>query len=112
MTQYLEEESITKMFDFLSHAHSGSKIAFNYVLKDFIEGKKMYDLEDLYKRYVVTKTWIFGFDPKAWPQFLERYGWKIIEDIGAEDLAEKYVKSTGRKFISTPIERGIFAEKT
>jgi len=111
VTQYLEEESVWNIFDFLSHASSGSKIAFNYVLKDFLEGQRMFDLEDLYKKYVVNKTWILGFDPEVWPQFLEDYGWNIIEDIGADDLAEKYVKPTGRKFVSTPIERGIFAEK-
>jgi hypothetical protein len=44
-------------------------------------------------------------------QFLEDYGWRIIEDIGGDDLAEKYVKPTGRKFATTPIERMIYAEK-
>jgi methyltransferase (TIGR00027 family) len=111
VTQYLEEESIRRMFDFLSLAQSGSKIVFTYVLKDFIEGKRMYDMEFFYKREVLNKTWIFGFDPEEWPQFLKDYGWSIIEDIGGDDLAEKYVKPTGRKFSSTPIERIIFAEK-
>lgn len=40
VTQYLAEESDRSMFDFLSHTQTGSKIAFTYVLKDFIEGKK------------------------------------------------------------------------
>jgi methyltransferase (TIGR00027 family) len=111
VTQYLEEESVRKMFDFLSHANSGSKLFFNYVLKDFIEGQRLYDLEDLYKRYVLSNIWISGFDPSTWPQFLEDYSWRIIEDTGADELIEKYVKPTGRKFASTPIERGIFAEK-
>jgi methyltransferase (TIGR00027 family) len=111
VTQYLEEESVRRMFDFLSHARSGSKLIFNYVLKDFIEGQRMSDLEDLYKRYVVNDIWISGFDPGDWPQFLKDHGWRIIEDTGADDLIEKYVKPTGRKFASTPIERGIFAEK-
>jgi methyltransferase (TIGR00027 family) len=111
VTQYLEEESVRRMFDFLSHAQSGSKIAFTYVRKDFIEGQRMYGMEFFYKREVLNKTWIFGLDPKSWPQFLEDYGWRIIEDIGGDDLAEKYVKPTGRKFATTPIERMIFAEK-
>jgi hypothetical protein len=54
---------------------------------------------------------VFGLDPEQWPQFLKGYGWNIIEDIGGDDLAEKYVKPTNRKFASTPIERIIFAEK-
>jgi len=111
VTQYLEEESIRKMFDFLSHAQSGSKIAFTYVLRDFIDGKKMYDMEYFYKNEVLKKIWIFGFGPEELPQFLENYGWKLIEDVGGDDLAEKYVKPTGRKFATTPIDRMIFAEK-
>ena len=43
--------------------------------------------------------------------FLKEYGWKIIEDVGAEDLVDKYVKPTGRIFASTAIERIISAEK-
>jgi methyltransferase (TIGR00027 family) len=111
VTQYLDKDSVKKMFDFLSHAQHGSKIAFTYVLSDFIKGQKMYDMEYFYKREVLTKIWIFGFKPKEWPQFLENYGWRINEDIGGDDLTEKYVTPTGRKLASTPIERMILAEK-
>ncbi len=111
VTQYLEEKSVEKIFDFLSHAHTGSKIIFTYLRKDFLDGNNLYGMEDIYKRFVESKTWIFGMEPESWPQFLEEYGWRIIEDIGAEDLEEKYVKPTGRIFASTPIERIIFAVK-
>ena len=111
VTQYLEEKSIRMIFDFLSHAHKGSKIVFTYVRKDFLDGNKMYGMDEVYKRFVETGTWKFGMDPESWPQFLEEYGWKIIEDVGAEDLVEKYVKPTGRIFASTAIERIISAEK-
>jgi methyltransferase (TIGR00027 family) len=111
VTQYLEEKSVIKMFDFLSHARNGSKITFTYVLKDFLKGNNMYGMEEIYKRLVETGTWIFGMDPETWPEFLEEYGWRVIEDIGAEDLGEKYVKPTGRIFATTAIERMIFAEK-
>lgn len=111
VTQYLEEESVKEMFDFLSHAESGSKICFTYVFKDFIEGKYIYGLDDLYKNMVKTGTWIFGMEPEEWPQFLESYGWKMLEEMGAEEASEMYVKPTGRLFKTTPIERIIFAEK-
>lgn len=52
--------------------------------------------------------WLFSW---KWPQFLENYGWNIIEDVDGDNLACKYVKPTGRIFASTPIERMIFAEK-
>jgi methyltransferase (TIGR00027 family) len=111
VTQYLEEKSVRMIFDFLSHAHMGSKIVFTYVRKDFLDGNNMYGMDEVYKRFVETGTWKFGMDPESWPQFLEEYGWKIIEDVGAEDLVEKYVKPTGRIFASTAIERIISAEK-
>lgn len=111
VTQYLEEESVKEMFDFLSHAESGSKICFTYVLKEYIEGKNMYGLEEIYKGMVKTGTWIFGMEPQEWPQFLESYGWRIIEEVGAEEASEMYVKPTGRVFTTTPIERFIYAEK-
>ena len=68
-------------------------------------------MEDIYKRFVEEKIWIFGKNPEEWPQFLKEYDYKIIEDVGAEDLEEKYVKPTGRKLKTTSIERIIFAEK-
>ncbi len=111
VTQYLEEESVQRIFNFLSHAHSGSNIVFTYVRKDFLNGTNKYGMDEIYKRFVETGTWIFGMDPEAWPQFLKEYGWRIIEDVGADDLEERYVKPTGRTFASTPIERLIFAEK-
>ncbi len=111
VTQYLEEKSVRIIFDFLSHVPSGSKIVFTYVLKDFLDGNNKYGMDEVYKRFVETGTWKFGMDPGSWPHFLEEYGWKIIEDVGGEDLEEKYVKPTGRTFASTPIERIILAEK-
>jgi methyltransferase (TIGR00027 family) len=111
LTQYLEEKRIVKIFEFLSHAHSGSKITFTYVKKDFVEGNNIYGMEEIYKRFVESKVWLFGMDTDQWPQFLDKYGWRMIEDIGSEDLLNKYIKPTGRIFASTDIERIIYAEK-
>ena len=36
VTQYLKEESVKQIFEFLSHAQKGSKITFTYVRKDFM----------------------------------------------------------------------------
>jgi hypothetical protein len=38
-------------------------------------------------------------------------GWRVIEHIGYEDLAERYVAPTGRRLASTAVERMVFAEK-
>lgn len=112
LTQYLTEKGIRTTFDFLAKAARGSRLAFTYVRKDFLDGRVMYGWEKFHKKYVVKdKIWLFGMDPDAWPNFLKDYGWQAIEDVGYDEMAEKYIKPTGRILASTPIERMVYAEK-
>jgi methyltransferase (TIGR00027 family) len=112
VTQYLTEQSVRATFDFLATARPCSRLAFTYVRKDFIEGKHLYNWENIYKRFVTDhQVWIFGMEPEAWPDFLRQYGWRMIEDVGYDEMAEKYIKPTGRTLASTPIERMVYAEK-
>jgi O-methyltransferase involved in polyketide biosynthesis len=39
VTQYLTEPGVRKTLDFLARAAGGSRLAFTYVRKDFLEGK-------------------------------------------------------------------------
>ncbi|AAM31165.1 methyltransferase [Methanosarcina mazei] len=111
VTQYLTETGIRATFDFLAKAGHGSLLAFTYIRKDFLDGRIMYGWENIYKKYVRDKIWLFGMDPEEWPDFLERYGWKVVEHVGYEELAERYIRPTGRELASTPVERIVFAEK-
>lgn len=112
VTQYLTEIGLRTTFDFLAKAARGSRLAFTYIRKDFIDGQVMYGQEDAYKKYIVKdKIWLFGMDPDSVVSFLEAYGWRVIEHLGYEDLAERYVTPTGRELTSTPIERMVYAEK-
>lgn len=112
VTQYLTEAGIRATFDFLATAPRGSRLAFTYVRKDFLEGQVMYGGEAIYKQYVVRdKLWLFGMAPEDVENFLGAYGWSVIEHLGYEGLAERYVKPTGRKLASSPIERMVYAEK-
>ncbi|MDQ7092039.1 SAM-dependent methyltransferase [Desulfosporosinus sp. PR] len=111
VSQYLTEKGIRTTFDFLAKAASGSRLAFTYVLKEFLDGRAMYSWEKSYQRFVEKKIWIFGMEPEAWPGFLKEYGWRVIEDMGYDEMAENYVKPTGRTLASTPIERMVYAEK-
>jgi methyltransferase (TIGR00027 family) len=112
VTQYLTESGIRTTFDFLAKSLRGSRLAFTYVRKDFLHGQNMYGWEKGYEQYVIRdKMWIFGMNPEGWPNFLREYGWQIIEDMGYDELAERYVKPTGRVLSSAPIERMVYAEK-
>jgi methyltransferase (TIGR00027 family) len=112
VTQYLTEAGITGTFDFLSRAAAGSRLAFTYIRKDFIEGRVMYGQEELYKKYVVKqKIWLYGIDPEGVSDFVGKFGWRVIEHPTYAELAERYVKPTGRDLASTPIEQMVYAEK-
>ena len=112
VTQYLTESGIRATFDFLARASPGSRLAFTYVRKDFLDGRVMYGGENVYKRYVVRDgVWIFGMAPEDVQDFLGAYGWSVVEHLGYEELAERYVKPTRRELASSPIERMVYAVK-
>ncbi len=112
VTQYLTEAGIQTTFDFLAKVPVGSRLAFTYVRKDFIDGKVFYGQEYLYKRMLVKdNAWFFGMHPDDVADFLDVYGWRVLEHLGYEELAKRYVKPTGRKLESMPLERMVCAEK-
>ena len=112
VTQYLTEAGIQTTFDFLAKAPAASRLAFTYVRKDFIDGTVCYGQEYLYKKMLLKdKIWLFGMDPEDVADFLGVYGWRVLEHVGYEELAERYVKPTGRKLVSMALERVIYAEK-
>ena len=112
VTQYLTEAGIRTTLGFFANAPAGSRLAFTYIRKDFIDGKILYDHMYLYKRFVLKdKSWLFGMEPEEMADFLAVYGWQVLEHLGYEELAEWYVKPTGRELLSTPLERMVYAEK-
>ncbi len=112
VTQYLTDHGMEKVFDFLSNAAMGSRLAFTYVCKDFLDGRSMYNWESGYKRFVLGNVWHYAMEPEVLPEFLKRYGWKVIEDRGYDELADEYLKPSGRELKSTPVERMVYAEKS
>ena len=112
VTQYLTMAGIQATFVLLAKAQSGSRLIFTYVRKDFVEGRAFYDNEDLYKRLVLKdKVWLFGLNPEDVADFLDGYGWRVLEHLGYDDLAAAYVAPTGRQLESLALERIVYAEK-
>ena len=112
VTQYLTEAGIDATFSYLQKAAPGSRLAFTYVIQEFLdEPGKYQSYERLYKQYVEKNIWLFGLAPDEVDSFLKRYGWRVKEHLGCDELAEWYVKPTGRDLPSIPIERMVYAEK-
>ncbi len=112
VTQYLTEAGIESVFGFLSTAAPGSRLAFTYVTKDFMDGTDTHGQDQLRAKYVTKeKIWLWGMDPDAVAGFLARYGWRLVEHPTDAELAQRYIAPTGRNLASTPIERIVYAEK-
>lgn len=110
-TQYVTEKGLQSTFDFLSATAQGSRLAFTYIRKDFIEGRDLRGWEQAYKKYVKGGVWLLGLEPEGLADFLKKHGWRLIEDRGYDELAEQYVKPTGRTLATTTVERVALAEK-
>jgi len=112
VTQYLTDGGIRSTFDFLAHAAPGSHLAFTYIRRDFLDGRNMHGWQEGYRKYVTNDgLWLFGMNPEEWPSFLQKYGWRLREDVGAGELDERYIRPTGRQLHATPIERIVHATK-
>ena len=112
VTQYVTEKGLQATFDFLARVASGSQLVFTYVRKDFIDERDiMHGWEKAHKKYVGGGIWLQGLEPQGLAGFLASYGWRLAEDLGYEELTERYIKPTGRKFATTTVERIALAEK-
>jgi methyltransferase (TIGR00027 family) len=111
VSQYLDKSSLENTFEFFSDTPKGSFLAFTYVLKDFVEGKNLFDQKMLFKLTVQKNLWLTSFNSNEMKPFLEKYGWELIEDVGYRELDKLYVKPTGRKLGVCDVERVVFAKK-
>jgi methyltransferase (TIGR00027 family) len=112
VTQYLTADAVRATFTQLAQAASGSRIDFTYVRGDFIEGINLYDAPALYRRFRLrSQVWKFGMMPEDVEAFLARYGWRLIEQAGPDELMDRYVRPAGRDLETSQIEWSVYAEK-
>ena len=95
VTQYISKEANDNTMKYVAQAAPGSKIVFTYVLKSFIEGKNLKGATEksMYKWLVKGfKMFIYGLDPAEMRDYLSKYNLSLIEDIGREEVQERYMK--------------------
>ena len=112
VTQYLTEAAVRATLGALQSAPAGSKLGFTYVQKDFIDGRNMYDSAVLYKRFRQRQqVWQFGLDPADVAAFVGNYGWRLIEQAGADYFLRNYIRPAGRELTASELEWSAYAEK-
>ena len=112
VTQYLPEPAVHKIFEFLSQAQAGSRLAFTYICQDFMDGRAIQGAELLYQEYrLKTQLWQFGFAPEQVAEFLSRYSWMELEQVGSTEYTARYLQPCGRIMPVMEIERAVYATK-
>jgi methyltransferase (TIGR00027 family) len=112
VTQYLTEDAVRATLDALRSAPTGSRLAFTYVRRDFIDGVNMYGAAILYKRFRQRRqVWRFGLDPDQVSRFVAEYGWRLVEQAGPDQFLRNYIRPTVRDLGASQLEWSAFAEK-
>ncbi|CPT73271.1 SAM-dependent methyltransferase [Mycobacteroides abscessus] len=112
VTQYIPETAVRATLAYLGTAATGSRLAFTYVQRDFIDGSNLYGNSMLYKRFRVrSQVWMFGLTPGAVAPLLAEYGWQVLEDVSGPEYQRRYLIPAGRTLSTTELERTVLAEK-
>ena len=113
VTQYISKEANDSILKYVAQAAPGSKIVFTYIILSFIEGKNIHDGIKVMYKYMRKKDnplWIFGLDPSDMENYLSKYSLSLIEDIGSEEMEERYMKLVDLDLSVFEIERMALAE--
>ncbi len=112
VTQYLTEPAVRATLKALSETASGSRLAFTFVQKDFLDGVNLYDSPRMHERFAGKDgIWHYGLDPAGVASLLSGYGWREVEQVGAAEYSTRYVKPAGRPGPVSDLERCVYAVK-
>ena len=112
VTQYLTADAVHATLESLRPAASGSRLVFTYVRRDFIDGVNFYGAEQLYRRFRQRQQlWRFGLQPEEVAAFLAGHGWRLVEQLGPEQIVQRYVEPTGRNLTASEVEWSAYADK-
>ena len=93
VTQYLTRRAVDQTMDFISGTAPGSFLLFTYVHKKAIDQWLNGPKANWIRRWVkqMGEPWIFGFDPKELPDYLNRYGLELVEDVDSKTFRQRYM---------------------
>lgn len=112
VSQYLTEPAVRSVLAGLQPAAPGSRLVFTYIRRDFIDGMALYGAKALYRRFRQRRqVWKFGLNPEEVADFLAGYGWQLVDQLGPQQMLERYVRPAGRDLSASEIEWVAYARK-
>jgi methyltransferase (TIGR00027 family) len=110
VTQYLTEAGVRRTLEHLAHTGPGSRLAFTYLRKDFLDGVTTFGADVAYQDFVVKRRlWRFGLDPEQVAGLLAEFGWTEHEQLGPHEFTARYLEPAGRRLLVSEIERSVHA---
>lgn len=93
VTNYLQPESVARIFHFFSCFLPGSHFIFTYVNRDMLDHPESYFgasklLSDLEK---IQENWTFGFNPSELKNYLSAFHLNLLEDTDADTYRNRYL---------------------
>lgn len=113
VTQYLTAEAVDSTLEFVSRVSgAGSAIVFTYINQGLIDGSDRPEWMGTYFSFAsrVGSPVHFGINPHELENYLSARGFKLVEDVGAAEYQERYLKPLGRELTVFAGERAVFAE--
>jgi methyltransferase (TIGR00027 family) len=112
VTQYLTGEAVKGTLEFVSSiSGEGSAIVFTYVRRGIIDGS---DRPEWFGSFLslasrIGSPFLFGLDRAELGQYLCDCGLELVEDVGAAEYQDRYLKPLGRKLNVFDGERAVYA---
>jgi methyltransferase (TIGR00027 family) len=112
VTQYITAEAVSDTLEFVSRVSGiGSAIVFSYVRRGLIDGT---DRPEWFQPFLsfaskIGSPMIFGLDQAELEQYLSDSGLKLIDDVGAAEYQDLYLKPLGRELSVFDGERIVYA---
>lgn len=112
VTQYLTAEAVSSTLEFVSGASgAGSAIVFTYVRRGIIDGTDRPEWMQGFLAFAerIGSPLVFGLNPAELEPYLFDRGLRLIDDVGATEYQELYLKPLGRELSVFEGERAVFA---
>jgi methyltransferase (TIGR00027 family) len=96
VSYYLPRPVVASVLDFVSGCAAGSSIVFDYALAAYVNGETSTPGGRQVARWLkkVREPFVFGLDPAETREFLAARDLHVTSDLGPEDLAQAYLKSS------------------
>jgi methyltransferase (TIGR00027 family) len=112
VTQYLSRGAMENTLKFMGASLTGSRVVATYVLQSFIDDPS--SVPSLTRMIHTMRKqgikWVSGFCPEKVAEELSRFNLKLIEDTGAEEHLERYIRPAGRNLKVWDIEHCVLSE--